>query len=118
MAAIAGRVTDELAPIVSVRPLGGAEVDCMVDTGFTGWLVLPAKLVNELKLPIIADEFQLEMVGGEEAKAAIAFGEIEWLGEIRPVFVIVKDDYLLGSQLLEDTELVINYRRRTVSISN
>ena len=32
--------------------------------------------------------------------------------------MIIKDDYLLGSELLEDTELVIDYRKRTLSITN
>ena len=50
--------------------------------------------------------------------AALAFAEIEWLEKTVPVLIIIKDEYLLGSQLLEDTELVINYRIRTVSISN
>jgi len=73
--------------------------------------------VNELGLPIVSDEFRLQMVGGEETIAALAAAEIEWLGEIRPVLIIVKEDYLLGTQLLKDIELIIDYQVRTLRIS-
>jgi len=118
MASITGKVTEELEPVVRVRLLSGREVSCLVDTGFTGALVLPLETVRKLNLPIVGDEFPVEMVGGEKTKAALAIAEIEWLGEIRPIFVIIKDDYLLGSELLKDTELVIDYRKRTLSITN
>jgi clan AA aspartic protease len=116
MVSIEGRVTDELAPVVSVRLLPGREVDCLVDTGFTGELVLPANIVSKLELPVVADTFQLQMVGGEKSVAALAAAKIEWLGDIRTVLVIVKDDYLLGAQLLDGCELIINYRVRRLTI--
>src|SRR5216684_4311984 len=117
MASIAGRVTEELAPLVRLRLSAEHEVDFLVDTGFSGELVLPSAVVEKLELPIVADEFHLQMVGGEKTIAALAAAEIEWLGEIRPVLVIVKEDYLLGAQLLKDSELIIDYRARTLRIS-
>ncbi len=80
--------------------------------------MLPMSVIKALGLPILADEARLDLAGGETTMAALAFAEIEWLEKTVPVLIIIKDEYLLGSQLLEDTELVINYRIRTVSISN
>jgi hypothetical protein len=41
---------------------------------------------------------------------------IEWLGEVRLVAVINKY-LLLGTRLLEDSELAINYLKRTLDIT-
>lgn len=57
------------------------------------------------------------MVGNERTTAALAAAQIEWLGEIKSVIVVVKDDQLIGSQLLEDTQIVIDYEARTLTIS-
>ncbi|MCP9495430.1 MAG: hypothetical protein MSG64_13375 [Pyrinomonadaceae bacterium MAG19_C2-C3] len=118
MASITGRVTDRLEPLVSVRLMAGREVECLVDTGFVGGaLVLPQSIVDEIGLPVIGHEDDLWMVGNEKTTAALAAAQIEWLGEVKSVIVIVKDDLLIGSQLLENTQLVIDYEARTLTIN-
>lgn len=117
MAFVTGKVTEELEPLVLLRLVAGREVECLVDTGFTGALVLPHSLVSELGLPIFGHEDHLQMVGGAETSADLALAQIEWLGEIKSVVVIVKDDFLIGAQLLKDARLVIDYRARTLTIS-
>ena len=118
MASIKGRVTERLEPLVKVRLVAGREVECLVDTGFVGGaLVLPQSVVNELGLPIIGQEDDLKTVGNETTKALLAVAQIEWLGEVRSVIVIVKDDLLIGTQLLEDAQLAIDYAARTITIS-
>ncbi len=118
MVSITGRVTERLEPLVSVRLMAGREVECLVDTGFVGGaLVLPQSLVDEIGLPVIGQEDDLWMVGNEKTTASLAAAQIEWLGEIKSVIVIVKDDLLIGSQLLENTRLVIDYEARTLTIS-
>src|SRR5260370_39810439 len=117
MALVRGRVTKDLESLARVQFVGGREVECLVDTGFTGALVLPARIVDEFRLPIVGHEDHLRTIGGAEISAALALAEIEWLGEVKPVVVIVKDDYLLGAQLLEDTQLAIDYRVRTLTIT-
>jgi clan AA aspartic protease len=117
MASIAGRVNERLEAVVAVRLVAGAEVECLVDTGFSGALVLPQELVERLGLPVFGYEDRLEMVGGAETSAALALAQIEWLGEVRSVAVIVKDDFLVGTQLLEDAKPAIDYPERTLTIA-
>lgn len=116
MASITGRVTDPPEPLVSVRLMAGREVECLVDTGFVGGaLVLPQSIVDELGLPAIDHENNLRLVRDENTTAAFAAAQIEWLGEVKSV--IVKDDLLIGTQLLENTQPVIDYEARTLPIN-
>ncbi len=117
MALVKGRVTEELEPVVAVRFVTGREAECLVDTGFTGALVLPKSLIDKLEFPVFGHEDNLQMVGGAMTSADLALAQIEWLGEVRSVVVIVKDDFLLGAQLLADAHLDIDYPKRTLSIS-
>lgn len=117
MASVAGRVTDRLEALVTLRLVAGAEVECLVDTGASCALVLPARLVDELALPIIGYEDDLWMVGGERTSAPLALAQIEWLGEVRFAEVIVSDDLIVGTELLDGALLTIDYAARTITIS-
>ena len=117
MASVAGRVTEGLEPLVLLRFVAGREVECLVDTGFTGSLVLPQSLIDERGLAVFGHEDNLQTVGGEQTSAGLAIAQVEWLGAIRSVVVLVKEDFLIGAQLLEEAELVIDYPRRTLIIT-
>lgn len=120
MPSLAGSVNDRLEAVVAVRLVGGpdgwTEVECVVDTGFIGAaLVLPRDVIESLGLVINGHE-QFDMVGGARASADITVGQVEWLGEVRSVLVIVGEAYLVGSHLLEGTRLTIDYVQRTVTV--
>lgn len=120
MPSLAGSVNDRLEPIVTVCLVGGpegwTEVECVVDTGFIGAaLVLPRDVTDVLGLVISGHE-QFDMVGGARTSADITAGQVEWLGEVRSVLIIVGESYLVGSHLLDGTRLTIDYRQRTVSV--
>lgn len=120
MPSLAGSVNDRLEPVVTVRLVGGpagwTEVECVVDTGFIGAaLVLPQDVIDGLGLIINGHE-QFDMVGGARTSADVTIGQVEWLGEVRSVIIIVSESYLVGSYLLEGTRLTIDYGGRTVTI--
>jgi clan AA aspartic protease len=117
MAKETGRVTATREALLRLQLSAGETVECMVDTGFTGALVLPQALVTRLNLPIIGREV-FEMVGGHQFIASVAFADIEWLGETRTVRVIVSEDTLLGTELLDGTRLTIDYIDHTLSVSD
>ena len=64
MAEETGRVTGAREALLRLRLTAGETVECLVDTGFTGALVLPQSLVARLNLPIVGREV-FEMVGGQ-----------------------------------------------------
>jgi predicted aspartyl protease len=51
--------------------------------------------------------------------AEVGLTEIEWLGRLRQVEVIISegDDSLVGTELLVNTTLVIDYRSGSLTIS-
>ncbi|MCL4207582.1 MAG: hypothetical protein KJ000_34285 [Pirellulaceae bacterium] len=93
------------------------ELDVWVDTGFTGDLVLPQVLIDELQLPksgsvdaILADGSQIEL--------STFTCVIKWFGVERHLEVIANDgDYpLLGVGLLPGKELRVDYRNLRLSL--
>jgi clan AA aspartic protease len=121
MPSVAGRVNERLEPVVAVRLVGGpagrTEVECVVDTGFLGAaLVLPQEVIDELGLVVTGYE-EVATVGGATVTADVTIGQVEWLGEVRSVsIIIIGESYLIGSHLLDGTRLTVDYAGRTVNI--
>lgn len=107
MASVAGRITERLEALTPVRLMAGRVVECLVDTGAS----------CALGLPVIGRVDDLGLIGEETTSADIAYAQIEWLGEVRYVEVVVRNDFTLGTQLLADAKLVIDYPRRTLTVS-
>jgi clan AA aspartic protease len=117
MAQESGSVNDLREAIVGIRFVQGEAFECVVDTGFDGALILPAPIVESLRLPIVA-RLVFELVGGARMTADVALGEIKWLGEVRSVEVIISqsNDALIGTEMFEGTKLVLDYVNHRVAI--
>ena len=94
------------------------EMECVLDTGFDGGLMLPRAFVSQIQIPVIG-ELTFEMVGGARMSAEIGLADIEWLGALRKVEVVISEgnDALIGTELLTATTLTIDYTANTVTIS-
>ncbi len=81
--------------------------------------MLPREAINRLNLTILGSATIVGMDGARRV-ASIAEMEIEWLGERRPVAVIVSrnDESLIGTELLQGNRLAIDYIAYTVTISD
>ena len=117
MALESGRVNSYREALVLVRLGDGAAIECVVDTGFDGGLMLPRAFVSQIQIPIVG-ELTFEMVGGAKMSAQIGLTNIKWLGELREVEVIVSkgDDALIGTELLIATTLIIDYSSSSLKI--
>lgn len=119
MPSAVGKVNEALEARVTIRIIGGPQgtldVECIVDTGFNGSLVLPSSIVELLELPIVGHE-TITMVGAAEDTADIALAQVEWLGEVRREDVIVKEESLIGTALLKGANLSIDYVNMAVRI--
>lgn len=105
---------------VEVRGISGSagvEIEVWIDTGFTGDLVLPKKMIEELELTksgsvdaILADGSQIEL----NTYTCM----VEWFGSERHLEVVANDgDYpLLGVGMLRGFELRANYRTLQLSL--
>ena len=119
MAAESGSVRGEREAVLRVLLAAGESVECVIDTGFSGHLVLPRTLISRFGLPVIGREV-FEMVAGHLLTADLAQADVTWLGRTRTIEVVVSEgeDALLGTALLDGTKLTIDYISYTVSVSD
>jgi clan AA aspartic protease len=119
MAKEKGRVSGFDEPCVYVKLQTGQAIECVVDTGFNGWLSFPKKLAEDLQLPIIGRE-KVGMLGRRKMICPIALARIVWLETTITATVIVNDgeDALRGSRMLANSILRINYRNNRLTINN
>ncbi len=75
MAAESGSVRGEREAVMRVRLAAGDTVECVIDTGFSGHLVLPRSVVSRLGLAIIGREI-FEMVAGHLLTADLAQADV------------------------------------------
>jgi len=61
MALESGKVNSYREALVVARFREGAAIECIVDTGFDGGLMLPRAFVSQIQIPIIG-ELTFEMV--------------------------------------------------------
>lgn len=114
-----GSVNAQLEAWLRVRTTSGEEVECLVDTGFDGSLLLSRSEAARLKLTILG-RVPIIGVGRARSIADIAELKIEWLGQTRAVEVIISDgdDSLLGTGILDGSRLLIDYIGYTVTIDD
>jgi clan AA aspartic protease len=118
MALESGRVNSHREAVVLLRFRNGAVIECVVDTGFDGALMLPRVFVPKIQIAIIG-ELTLEMVGGARMSADVGVTDISWLERWRQIEVIVSEgeDALIGTELLIATTLTIDYQSSSLAIS-
>ncbi len=96
---------------VIIRPPGRSdvEIECVVDTGFEGFLTLPLAVVNELQLPYVA-RIDANLADDSSIPAFAYLARILWNGIDREVIVLgIGRRPLIGTALLEDFHLGIDF---------
>lgn len=93
-----------------VQATNGETIECLLDTGFNGALVLPRAEAVRLNLTVLS-HVPIIGVGCSRTVADIAELEIEWLNQARAVEVIISgdEDSLLGTELHDGSRLVVDY---------
>jgi clan AA aspartic protease len=88
-----------------------------IDTGFTGDLVLPQALVDEMALTMTGSVSAVLADGSEVAMPAYRCF-VQWFGELRRLEVVANEGNhaLLGVGMLLDRDLRIDYRAKLVNI--
>jgi clan AA aspartic protease len=96
---------------VALRLADGGEaiVRCLVDTGFEGYIALPASLIARYSLPE-ARFLAISLADDSLTATALYDAVILWHGEERAVEVMALGDRpLLGTELLGGSELLIQF---------
>jgi clan AA aspartic protease len=114
---IDGSFNTQGEPIIKLK-VGSLFADLLVDTGFDGGLILPSHVATKLDLTYEGLE-DYDSVSGERIVAKAYSIEIDWLGKRVRIAVIVSpkiNEAILGSHILSDCRLTIDYGYRTVTI--
>ena len=116
MAKESGEVNSSREALIEVR-FPSASIECVVDTGFDGGLMLPATFAEHLQIQLVG-ELLFEMVGGAKMSAQVGLAQIEWLSETRKIEVIIGEgnDALIGTELLVGTKLTVDYVAGVITI--
>lgn len=103
-----GRAT---VPISLRGPSGNVrEVEALVDTGFTGDLVMPGSLVNSLQLASTGVR-TVTLADGSQVTVPAWVVEIDWGGQWRQALCLeAGGEVLLGMSLLADHRLTVDVR--------
>ena|ERR1051325_363066 len=107
-----GHVRDGFPYLTVVLPgLNGVlHVECLLDTGFDGELVLPFDIIRQLDCTY-AGEREITLADRTLREVDTYDVRISWLGEERLVEAILLDGRpLVGGKLLEDTLIQIEMR--------
>ena len=108
---IRGTVPPAREPVVRLRVRGPggltAAVDVVVDTGFTGVLVLPATVVASLGLSWVFD-IPATLADGSTQQANCYDAEVEWgSGWVVVTAMVLGSDALLGMEFLDGKRLMV-----------
>ena|SRR5436190_21863647 len=93
-------------------------IELIVGTGFTGSLIIPGDVADEMDLEFQWHEEFLSVTGTTFFASACST-EIDWLGKRTKVPIARSGEIkeaLLGSQMLRDCRLTVDYGQRTVTI--
>src|SRR5215211_6809263 len=105
-----GSVNAQLEAWLRVQSTNGELIECLIDTGFNGALVLPRSEAVRRNLTVLG-RVPIIGVGRMRQVADIAELATEWLGLTQAVEVTISDgdDSLLGTELLDASRLVVDY---------
>lgn len=114
MAVMRGLVNPRGEPIVLLR-IEGLELEVVVDTGFNGSLAVPQGRIPGLR-PTFTQ--YVSLADGTLKPVGVASGKIHWCGVEKQVEITVlpSGEPLLGTEMLVDCKLEIDFRARTVLI--
>ena len=111
---INGAVTPEREPIIQIVVQGQAgtkqRTEALVDTGFDGWLTLPAETIERLELQW-RRQGRAVLADGSECVFDVYEGALEWDGTFRRIAIDEADTApLAGMSLLDGYELNVQVR--------
>src|SRR5262245_3073465 len=92
--------------------------DAIIDTGFDGDLCIPVETAITLGLDLIG-RVEAELADGSKGRELVFQGFASFLGKRRPVEILMtdSDDALIGTNLLADCKLLIDFATGQIKIT-
>src|SRR5262245_44640134 len=117
---IRGRVTRDGEPLVPIvlhgrRPV---RIQAVLDTGFTGHLSLARRHLGKIRVSELGT-IESELADGSRDVQPAYLGSVSFDGERKSILITVTDaeDSLVGTALLREKRVLINFAARQVVVS-
>lgn len=116
-----GGINQAGSPIFKIKVYGNRGeviVDGILDTGFDGFLCLPIAVAVPLGLELM-DVTDSELADGSVVEDELVFtGKVLWGDEVKDVEILLtkSSDALIGTAILRNTEVNLNFRTGEVLI--
>jgi clan AA aspartic protease len=119
---VKGKVDDKLRALISVpvaatRQGDRVELTAWIDTAFNGGLVIPRKHIEALHL-VLESSAEAILADGQVVELETYACFLDWFGATYETQIAASDSEvsLLGTQLLDQHKLDVDYKARTVSL--
>jgi clan AA aspartic protease len=109
---LTGRITAENEAVVCIQVLGPAgqvvPVEAAIDTGYDGFLTLPASLIRDLELPF-KGTVRATLGDGNEVRMDLFLAAVAWEEEPCEVLVLAAEGgVLLGMAMLAGSRVTLD----------
>lgn len=95
--------------ILRLKERSDVEIECVVDTGFEGFLTLPLRVIAELSLPY-AGQIDANLADSSNVSTEVYWVTVLWSEIEREIAVLgMGHRPLIGTALLEDYHLSIDF---------
>lgn len=120
MNAIKGCVNEYGQPLIEINVMGirkGITCPAVINSGFNGDVCVPTPIAIQLGLELVA-AYPIELADGTVRNELVFAGEVVFNGrrESAEILLTEAQDTLLGTGLLLDSVLEINFPKRAVEI--
>ena len=114
---IQGVVSPQGAPTIHL-PIANQEWPAIIDTGFNGDLELPEALLTSVNIVGYIGPTQFVLAGGQTLVETVYLVEFPFDGKVieAEATFVADSQILLGTRLLRDYQLQINFVTRTVEL--
>jgi clan AA aspartic protease len=94
------------------------EVAALIDTGFNGYITLPSTIATQLGLELTSVTW-VELADGSVIRNSVFSGHTTFGGQSQEVEIMMtdSDEALIGTALLSNYKLTIDFVNRTVEIT-
>lgn len=118
MAEEKGFVNENSEAVLRIELNDGSSIDCVLETGFNGNLILPKNFVEKYT-SVIPLRVRIELAEGKTAEVGMTTVDVKWLGDEFSINILVSDaeESLIGTEMLIDSVLEIDYKNLTVKIT-
>ncbi len=110
-----------LSPVTNLTLISSedeeTEMPAVIDTGYNGEVIMPQHEIQAMGFELLGT-IDSELANGQVVEIELFSGRIKWFDQVREVAVgsSRSTDLLLGTLLLTDCELYINFKKGQVTI--